>query len=180
MTDKIIKALALDGRVLITLADTRQLSEKIKQIHDLTPTTTAIAGRLATIMTMMVHTSIKEEQNSITAQIKGNGPVGSIVTVGNLENDIAKIKLYMQDTKVELQLKENGKIDVSGAIGKTGYLNVIKENKNDYVIIDTAGRLQIDDKLMLELKSIEVNFFVNEKILVLFTAERSGMLSYCR
>ena len=42
-----------------------------------------------------------------------------------------------------------------------------KENKNDYVIIDTAGRLQIDDKLMLELKSIEVNFFVNEKILVL-------------
>ena len=128
MADKIIKALALDGRVLITLADTKILAEEIKKIHDLTPTTTAIAGRIATIMTMMVHTSIKEEQNSITAQIKGNGPVGSIVTVGNLDKDIAKIKLYMQDTKVELPLKENGKIDVGGAVGNTGYLNIIKEN----------------------------------------------------
>lgn len=128
MADKIIKSLALDGKALITLADTKQLAEKIKEIHDLTPTTTAVAGRIATIMAMMTHTSIKEEQDNITAQIKGNGPIGSIVAVGKLEKDIAKIKLYMENSKVELPLKENGKIDVGGAVGNIGYLNIIKEN----------------------------------------------------
>lgn len=40
-------------------------------------------------------------------------------------------------------------------------------NKNDYVIIDTAGRLQIDEDLMQELKDIASNFKINEKILVI-------------
>ncbi len=42
-----------------------------------------------------------------------------------------------------------------------------KINKNDYVIIDTAGRLQIDEDLMQELKDIASNFKINEKILVI-------------
>ncbi len=42
-----------------------------------------------------------------------------------------------------------------------------KINKNDYVIIDTAGRLQIDEDLMQELKDIASNFNINEKILVI-------------
>ena len=40
-------------------------------------------------------------------------------------------------------------------------------NKNDYVIIDTAGRLQIDEDLMQELKDIANNFKIDEKILVI-------------
>lgn len=42
-----------------------------------------------------------------------------------------------------------------------------KINKNDYVIIDTAGRLQIDEDLMQELKDIASNFKIDEKILVI-------------
>lgn len=42
-----------------------------------------------------------------------------------------------------------------------------KINKNDYVIIDTAGRLQIDEDLMQELKDIASNFKIHEKILVI-------------
>ncbi len=42
-----------------------------------------------------------------------------------------------------------------------------KINKNDYVIIDTAGRLQIDEDLMQELKDIANNFKIDEKILVI-------------
>ncbi len=42
-----------------------------------------------------------------------------------------------------------------------------KENLHDVVIIDTAGRLQIDDVLMQELKSIQSNFKINETILTL-------------
>lgn len=49
----------------------------------------------------------------------------------------------------------------------TDALVYAKENNNDYIIIDTAGRLQLDEKLMDELKSVEDNFNVDEKILVI-------------
>lgn len=41
------------------------------------------------------------------------------------------------------------------------------ENKNDYIIIDTAGRLQIDEALMQELKDIDALVHPDEKILVI-------------
>ena len=49
----------------------------------------------------------------------------------------------------------------------TDALVYAKENGNDYIIIDTAGRLQLDEKLMDELKSVEDNFKIDEKILVI-------------
>ena len=49
----------------------------------------------------------------------------------------------------------------------TDALVYAKENGNDYIIIDTAGRLQLDEKLMDELKNVEDNFKVDEKILVI-------------
>ena len=42
-----------------------------------------------------------------------------------------------------------------------------KDNKNDYIIIDTAGRLQIDEALMQELKDIDDSVHPDEKILVI-------------
>ena len=49
----------------------------------------------------------------------------------------------------------------------TDALAYARTEKLDYIIIDTAGRLQIDEKLMQELKDIEDNFNVHEKILVI-------------
>ncbi len=46
-------------------------------------------------------------------------------------------------------------------------LTYAKENKNDYIIIDTAGRLHIDESLMDELKEIESEFKPHEVLLVI-------------
>lgn len=46
-------------------------------------------------------------------------------------------------------------------------LDYAKENNLDYIIIDTAGRLQIDERLMQELINIENNFAIDEKLLVI-------------
>lgn len=46
-------------------------------------------------------------------------------------------------------------------------LTYAKENKNDYIIIDTAGRLHIDEALMNELKEIESEFKPHEVLLVI-------------
>lgn len=46
-------------------------------------------------------------------------------------------------------------------------INYAKEENLDYIIIDTAGRLQIDEELMQELKDIDASHHPHEKILVI-------------
>lgn len=127
--DKVKKYLAYDGKVSLICANTTKLIEEIRNIHDLTPTTTAVMGRVATICGIMGLTSTKESGDSITAQIKGTGPCGIIVGIAKRDENISKIKMYMQNPFVELPLKPNGKINVGGAVGDRGYLTVIKRNE---------------------------------------------------
>lgn len=130
MENKITKFLAYGGKVSVICADTTNLVEEVRKIHDLTPTTTAALGRVVTAGSMMAFTELKEETDSITIQIKGNGPIESIVAVVSLENNKkANIKAYTKNPHVELPLNSNGKLDVGGAVGKEGYLNIIKQNE---------------------------------------------------
>jgi len=129
MENKITKFLAYKKRVAVMCLDTTALVEEIRKIHDLTPTTTAVLGRVATVSSMMAYLNLKETSDNLTIQIKGNGPIGTIVSICELEDlRTANIKLYADDNKLELPLKENGKIDVGGAVGKYGFLNVIRQN----------------------------------------------------
>ena len=130
MKNKAIKFLAYNKKVSIMCIDTTELVEQIRKTHDLTPTVTAAAGRVATVASMMAHLEIKELTDNITIQIKGTGPIGSMVAVSGLENKkMANVKMYVKNPHVELPLKPNGKIDVGGAVGAEGYLNVIKQNE---------------------------------------------------
>ena len=125
MKDKIIKFLAYNGKVSVICSSSKNLVEKARNIHDLTPTTTAVMGRVLTVASMMAVSNIKEGNDKLTIQINGRGPVGQIVVVAN---NSPEVKAYMQDTKVELPLKENGKIDVGGAVGVDGFLNILTQN----------------------------------------------------
>lgn len=130
MKNKIIKFWAYNKKVSVMCVDTTKLVEEIKNLHDLTPTSTAALGRVATVATMMAHLDIKELTDSITIQIRGDGELGSIVAIVNLENNKkANIKAYVENPHVELPLNEYGKIDVGMAVGKKGYINVIKQNE---------------------------------------------------
>lgn len=121
--DRIKKFLALDGKVSISVIESTNLVEEARKIHDLTPTTTAALGRLITA-TALMGVDLKNEQDSISVQIKGDGPIGSMVAVSD---SFPKVRAYLQNPHVELPLNENGKIDVGGAVGKAGYLNIIKD-----------------------------------------------------
>ncbi len=126
--NNVVKMLAYDGKVTVMCALTTELVQEVKNIHDLTPTTTATLGRFITICGMLGFSEIKENDGNITTQIKGGGPVGQLVCITTRENNISKVKAYASNPLVELPLKENGKIDVGGAVGKNGYLNIIKKN----------------------------------------------------
>lgn len=121
--DRIKKYLAYDGRVAISVIESTELVEDARKIHDLTPTTTAALGRLLTGAALM-GAELKNESDSVTVQIKGDGPAGSLIAVTDF---VPRVRGYVQNPHVELSLNSLGKIDVGGAVGHNGYLNIIKD-----------------------------------------------------
>lgn len=123
MADKIIKFLAYNGKVSVICADTKELVEEARKIHDLSPVVTAAFGRMLTITAIMGN-EMKSEKNKLTVKINGNGPVGTmLVTTDNTP----KLKGYVSEPYVDIPLNEFGKLDVGGAVGQDGYINIIKD-----------------------------------------------------
>ena len=122
--DTIKKYLAIQDKVAITVIESTNLVEEARKIHDLTPTTTAALGRLMTAACLM-GVDLKNLDDSVSVQIKGEGPIGGMIAIAD---KFPRIRAYIQNPHVELPLNENGKINVGGAVGKTGFLNIIKGN----------------------------------------------------
>lgn len=121
--DRIIKCLAYDGKVSIVCADTTYLVEQARKIHDLSPVATAVLGRTLTISSIIA-INMKNTTDKLTVQIRGDGPIGSIVVVAN---NFPKLKGFVGNNLLDISLNEDGKLDVGKAVGKNGFLNVIKD-----------------------------------------------------
>jgi len=156
--DRTVKFLAYDGKVSVIVSKTTDLVEYIRNLHDLTPTTTAALGRFATISGMMGHTDIKSEEDSLTIQLNGKGEAGALVSVVEKENNQVYIKTYIGNPSVELPLKPNGKLDVGGAIGTDGYLNIIRQNS-----VTEAGYNGLVPLVSGEIAEDFASYFANSK-----------------
>lgn len=154
MKDQIIRFLAYNGKISVICAKTTNLVEKSRELHDLSPLATAVMGRVLTI-TALIGCEMKNKKDTMTVQIKGNGPIGKIVAVSN---NIPQVKAYLQEPQIDLPLNEFGKLDVGGAVGNKGFINVIKDIglKEPYIGIsplvsgeiaeDFANYFQISDQ----------------------------------
>ena len=153
MNDKITNFLAYDGRIAISCIKTTNMVEEARKIHDLSPVATAALGRLLTITSLMA-IEMKNEEDKITVQVKGNGPIGTMLVVAN---NIPEVKGYVQNPYVDLPLNEFGKLDVGGAVGNYGYINVIKDIglKEPYVGVSNLTSGEIADDF--------TNYFVNSE-----------------
>ena len=127
--NRVAKFLAHEGRVSLVCSNTTEMVNEIRELHDLTPTTTAARGRFATITGMMGFTEIKETEDFLTVQLNGKGPMGTLISIVRRESFTSKVKVCTDNPHVELPLKPNGKLDVSGAVGKNGFLNIINKNE---------------------------------------------------
>ena len=123
MQDRIKKFLAYNGRISVICANTTELVEEARKIHDLSPVVTAAFGRLLTITSIMA-TEMKNSTDKLTIQLKGNGPIGMMIVTANNK---PVVKGYVVNPQVDLPLNEDGKLDVRGAVGYNGYINVIKD-----------------------------------------------------
>ena len=153
MQDQIKKLLAYNGRISVICADTTNLVEEARKIHDLSPVVTAAFGRLLTISSIMA-TELKNSTDKLTVQLKGNGPIGGMLTTAN---NVPEVKGYVINPYVDLPLNEFGKLDVGGAVGQDGYIHVIKDIglKEPYIGVSNLTSGEIADDF--------TNYFVNSE-----------------
>ena len=122
MSDTLLRAIARDAGIQISAAVTTGLVERARQIHNTTPVATAALGRTLTA-TAIMGSQLKVEDGSVTVQVKGNGPLGAIVCVGDADG---YVRGYLQNPSADLPLRPDGKLAVGAGVGR-GYLMVIKD-----------------------------------------------------
>ena len=138
MEDKIVRAISGDGMVQAAAIYSRNLTERARQIHKTLPAATAALGRTLAAASMMGD-ALKGQGASLTLQLKGGGPLGTVLAVSDHEGNV---RGYVTNPQVDLPLRPDGKLDVGGAVGHEGTLTVIKDlhMKEPYVgTIDLLG-----------------------------------------
>ncbi len=120
---KLIRCITSDGLVMATAIDSTDIVARAEQLHKTSAVVTAALGRLLTATSLMGN-ALKGEESTITVKIDGNGPSGPIIAVADSRGDV---RGYAVNPVVEIPLKANGKLDVSGAVGNDGTLYVIKD-----------------------------------------------------
>ncbi len=123
MSDELIRAMTADGYAKAVAVTGRGLVERARQIHTLLPMATAALGRTLLGASMMGD-MLKEQNGSLTLQIKGGGPLGTVLAVSDCDGNV---RGYVQNPHVELVEQYPGKLDVGAAVGTDGTLTVIKD-----------------------------------------------------
>ena len=121
--DEIIRMITGDGMVKAVAVTGRDMVERARQIHKTLPVATAALGRTLMAASMMGD-MLKEEDGSVTLQIKGGGPLGAITAVSDSRGNP---RGYLQNGQVDIPRKYQGKLDVGTAVGSSGSLTVIKD-----------------------------------------------------
>ena len=131
MSDQLVRAISKDGFVKAVAVSTRDLTERARQIHHTTPVATAALGRTLAAASMLGN-ALKGDGASVTLQIKGDGPLGTILAVSDNEGNV---RGKVDDPTVDLPLRPDGKLDVGTAVGHEGMLTVIRDlnMKDPYV-----------------------------------------------
>ncbi len=120
--DKIIKALAYDKSVQISLINGKNIVEKARQLHNTSPLATVAIGR-SLLITSLMAADLKNNDDKLSVTIKGDGPIGTIIVAANYGGNV---RCSVTNPSVYLPFTQNNKFDVPAAIGK-GEISVIKD-----------------------------------------------------
>lgn len=121
--DKILHGICANENIRLVAISAKDLITEAQGIFNLSRVATAALGRQL-MMTTMMASRLKNPTECVTTIIGGNGLSGNMVCTGRYG---ALVKGYTPNPLVELPLREDGKIDVSGYVGRTGKLTVITD-----------------------------------------------------
>lgn len=137
MSDQLIRAISKDGFIKASAVSTRALTERARQIHRTLPVATAALGRLLAGASMM-GSALKEDGASLTLQVKGGGPLGTLLAVSDNQGNV---RGTVDNPAADLPLREDGKLDVGAAVGNRGTLTVIRDLNMKEPYVGSVGLL---------------------------------------
>ena len=113
MSDYLVRGMSMDGFVKVVAIRSTEMVRRGAEIQKTTPNATAAFGRVLTAASMMGNMQ-KVENGSMTLQIKGDGPIGTIVCVSDATGNV---RGYVYEPNVPLVEKHPGKLDVGATVG---------------------------------------------------------------
>ena len=123
MKDYLVRGMSMDGFVKLTAIRSTELVRRGAEIHGTTPNATAALGRCLTAASMMGNMQ-KVEDGSMTLQVRGGGPIGTVTVVSDA---VGNVRGCVTEPKVPLVEKYPGKLDVGATVGTDGTLTVIRD-----------------------------------------------------
>ena len=123
MSDYLVRGMSMDGFVKAVAIRSTEMVGKAAQIHGTTPNATAALGRTLTAASMMGNMQ-KVENGSMTLQVRGGGPIGTITVVSD---PVGNVRGCVTEPRVPLVEKYPGKLDVGATVGVDGTLTVIRD-----------------------------------------------------
>ena len=121
----LIRGLSENGGVVFCGVNSTEIVRKAEQLHKTSATCSAALGRLLTGAAMM-GSMLKDDRDTVTLRVSGNGPAGVLIAC---TDGTGNVKGCIDNPLVELPLKENGHLDVGGAVGRDGVMTVIRDNR---------------------------------------------------
>lgn len=118
-----MRGMSMDGFVKVVAIRSTETVRRGAQIQGTTPNATAAFGRALTAASMMGNMQ-KVENGSMTLQIRGGGPIGTITVVSD---SVGNVRGCVTEPHVPLVEKYPGKLDVGAAVGNDGTLTVIRD-----------------------------------------------------
>ena len=155
MRDEMVRAITADGLVRAQAITGQELVETARNLHTLLPVATAALGRTL-LGASLLGDMLKEDNASLTLQIKGGGPLGLVLAVSDSGGNV---RGYVQNPHVELMEQYPGKLDVGGAVGTQGTLTVIKDFGYKEPYVGTIGLFSgeiADDLAMYFVESEQI------------------------
>ncbi len=116
------RGMTRDGSARVLVIDSTAMVQQAHQYQGTSPVTTAALGRLLSA-TSMIGSLMGEKTDRVTVGLQGDGPAGRIVAVADYSGNV---KGYVTQSSVYIPPKNNGKLDVSSAVGN-GTLYVARE-----------------------------------------------------
>ena len=134
MADQLIRATAANGGIRAVGVITTRLTEEARGRHNLSYVATAALGRTMSAG-LLLASNMKRSGSRVNIRVKGNGLLGGILVDAGLDGTV---RGYVDNPEVELPPNSKGKLDVGGAVGKEGYLYVVRDVGYGYPYASTV------------------------------------------